>query len=68
MTCASLGNGIGLRLSEPPLLGPGNSAAMVEDGTYSLRVGLSEGRRNHALVSAMVTLGAGGAEILWRAP
>ena len=40
---------------------------MVEDGTYSLRVGLSEGRRNHALVSAMVALGAGGPEILWRA-
>ncbi len=68
ITGASLGNGIGLRLSEPPLLAPGNSAAMVEDGTYSLRVGLSEGRRNHALVSAMVALGAHGTEILWRAP
>lgn len=67
VTGASLGNGIGLSLSEAPDLSPGNAAAMVEDGTYSLRVGLSEGRRNHALVSAMVALGAGGPEILWRA-
>ncbi len=68
ITGGSLGNGIGLSLSEAPDLAPGNIDAMIEDGIYSLRVGLSEGRRNHALISAMVALGAGGAEILWRAP
>ncbi len=64
----SLGNGIGLSLGEAPNLTTDNPAAMVEDGTYSLRVGLSQGRSTHALVSAMVGMGAGGAEILWKAP
>ncbi len=41
---------------------------MIENGTYSLTVGLSEGRRNHALTSAMVALGPDGAEVLWRMP
>jgi hypothetical protein len=68
VTGASVGNGIGLSLAEAPDLAPGNEAAMVEDGIYSLRVGFSEGRRNHALVSAMVALGADEPEILWRAP
>ena len=65
---ASLGHGIGLSLSEMPDLSPGNSDAMIENGTYSLTVGLSEGRRNHALTSAMVALGPDGAEVLWRMP
>lgn len=64
----SLGHSIGLTLNEAPDFSPEQPDGMVEDGTYSLTVGLSEGRRNHALSSAMVVLGASAAEILWRAP
>jgi len=64
----SLGHGIGLTLTEFPYFSSEQLDGMVEDGTYSLTVGLSDGRRNHALTSAMVVIGAGGAEILWRAP
>lgn len=63
-----LGHGIGLSLDEPPALRADSSAAMEQDGVYSLTVGLSEGRRNHALSSAMVALEDGRAEVLWRAP
>lgn len=64
----ALGHGIGLALNEPPALAPDSATGMAENGVYSLTVGLSEGKRNHALTSAMVAVGAGGAELLWQAP
>jgi len=68
MLGGSLGHGIGLSLVEPPDLSPDRPDVMVEDGAYSLTVGLSQGRRTHALTSAMVVLNARAAEVLWRAP
>lgn len=67
-TGSSLGHGIGLTLTEEPDLSLQGQEAMVEDGAYSLTVGLSEGSRNHALTSAMVVMDDTGAEVLWRAP
>jgi len=64
----SLGHGIGLSLTEPPEFALDRSDGMLEDGTYSLTVGLSDGRRSHALSSAMVMVGTSAAEVLWRAP
>lgn len=41
---------------------------MVAEGTYSLTVGLSQGKRHHAFASAMIALAGGKTEVLWRAP
>ncbi len=62
-----LGHGIGLSLIEAPRLTRDGHHPMVEGGVYSLSVGLSRGRRAHALTSAMIALGAERAEVLWAA-
>lgn len=63
----SLAHGIGLSLHEAPDLAPGNPAAMVTEGIYSLTVGLSQGKRHHAFASAMISLAGGKTEVLWKA-
>ena len=68
MLGGSLGHGVGLNLTEPPLFSAQATDSMVANGVYALTVGLSQGRRNHAFTSALVAVGARGAEILWRAP
>lgn len=64
----SLAHGIGLSLHEAPDLAPGKTGAMVAEGTYSLTVGLSQGKRHHAFSSAMIALTGGQTEVLWKAP
>lgn len=64
----SLAHGIGLSLHEAPDLVPGKAGAMVAEGTYSLTVGLSKGKSQHAFASAMISLAAGKTEVLWKAP
>ncbi|MCC6888497.1 MAG: hypothetical protein IT536_08195 [Hyphomicrobiales bacterium] len=60
VTAAARVAAIGLSLDEP-------SPAVCETGTVlSLRAGSSDGRARHAILSAMVAVGEGGAEVLWR--
>lgn len=63
----SLAHGIGLSLHEAPDLAPGKPDMMVAEGTYSLTVGLSQGKRRHVFASAMISLAGGKTEILWKA-
>ena len=62
----SLAHGIGLSLHEAPDLAPGKAGAMVAEGTYSLTVGLSKGKSQHAFASAMIALTDGNTEVLWK--
>ncbi|MFM9967587.1 MAG: M24 family metallopeptidase [Burkholderiales bacterium] len=64
----SLAHGIGLSLHEAPDLAPNKPGAMVAEGTYSLTVGLSQGKNHHAFASAMISLADGKTAVLWRAP
>jgi Xaa-Pro aminopeptidase len=64
----SVGHGIGLSLHEGPEFGDGCPASLVEDGIYSLQVGLADPPSNHILISAIVRATAKGAEVLARSP
>lgn len=61
-----IGNGIGMGIEEPPRLAVGCEEVLVAGGVYTLCAGASDGRQ-HALLSAMVHVGADGPEILWTA-
>ena len=68
MTAASVGNSIGLSLEEAPLLCAADGEETLEAGcVYTLRVGVSDGREHHALVSAMIYVHHDGNEVLWSA-
>jgi hypothetical protein len=51
---------IGLSLDEPM------DASFEPGGVYSVRVGLTDGGEQHAIVSAMIACRDGGNEVLWR--
>ncbi len=56
---------VGLALEEPPHTNPGMT---LENGDiYSVRVGLTNGTAEHAIVSAMVRVREGGTDMLWTA-
>ena len=56
---------LGLALEEPPHTNPGMS---FENGDiYSVRVGLTNGTDEHAIVSAMVRVRESGTDMLWTA-
>jgi len=64
----SVGHGVGLSLHEAPELRAGADATLVEDGVYSLQVGIADRNAGNALLSAMVRNAKTGAEVLLRSP
>jgi Xaa-Pro aminopeptidase len=64
----SVGHGIGLSLHEAPEFRAGADATLVEDGVYSLQVGVADGEAGNALLSAVVRNARNGAEVLLRSP
>jgi Xaa-Pro aminopeptidase len=64
----SVGHGIGLSLHEAPELCAGADATLVEDGVYSLQVGVADAAAGNVLLSAIVRNAKNGAEVLLRSP
>jgi len=64
----SVGHGIGLSLNEAPELRADTDAALVEDGVYTLQLGVAEGAAGNVLLSAIVRTRADGTEVLARSP
>jgi len=64
----SVGHGIGLSLQEYPAFSGAEDAALVEDGVYTLQVGVADPKAGSALVSAIVRNARTGAEVLARSP
>ncbi len=62
----SVGHAIGLSLNEQPELHAGADRALVEDGVYTLQVGLADAQAGHVLLSAIVRNAAKGPEVLVR--
>ena len=67
MIAGSLGNAIGLALEEAPLLGVDSDAPVQAGSVMSVRVGLTDGKGQNAIVSALVLVNALGNELLWSA-
>jgi Xaa-Pro aminopeptidase len=67
---ASVGHGIGLSLNEQPELVAGAEAELVQDGVYTLEVGIADAKAGNVLLSAMVRNApvAAEAEVLARSP
>ncbi len=64
-TEGSLGNGSGLSLTEAPFLDMGSDTQLAEGDIITLRAGLSDDQAGHALLLAMLRVGAGGPQILY---
>jgi Xaa-Pro aminopeptidase len=64
----SVGHGIGLSLDESPQLRADADTVLVEDGVYSLQVGVADAEAGNLLLSAMVRNAKNGAEVLLRSP
>jgi Xaa-Pro aminopeptidase len=64
----SVGHGIGLSLNEQPELCAQADAALVEDGVYTLQLGVADAEAGNVLVSAIVRATAKGPEVLARSP
>jgi hypothetical protein len=56
---------VGLALEEPPNTDPPDAFEAGE--VYSIRIGLTDGEDQHAIVSAMIAVGDNGNELLWTA-
>ncbi|OGA26852.1 MAG: hypothetical protein A3I01_11685 [Betaproteobacteria bacterium RIFCSPLOWO2_02_FULL_65_24] len=67
LTRASLGNAIGLALEEQPLLSAESAVKLEAGDVYTVRIGASDGKERHAIVSAMVAVTDRGNEVLWSA-
>jgi Xaa-Pro aminopeptidase len=65
---ASIGHGIGLSLNQQPELRAGADAALVEDGVYTLQLGVAGAEAGNVLLSAIVRSTAKGGEVLARSP
>jgi Xaa-Pro aminopeptidase len=63
---ASVGHGIGLSLHEGPEFRAAGDTALVEDGVYTLQVGMADAESGNVLMSAIVHNTARGAEVLAR--
>jgi Xaa-Pro aminopeptidase len=64
----SVGHGIGLSLHEGPEFRAAGDAALVEDGVYTVQVGVADAAAGNALLSAIVRSTAKGTEVLARSP
>jgi Xaa-Pro aminopeptidase len=64
----SVGHGIGLSLHEGPEFSAAGDAALVEDGVYTVQVGVADAAAGNALLSAIVRSTAKGTEVLARSP
>jgi Xaa-Pro aminopeptidase len=64
----SVGHGIGLSLDEPPSFRADAQTELVENGVYTLQVGIADAETGNALVSATVRNAPNGAEVLLRSP
>ena len=65
ITKGNMGAGIGLSLSEEPQLLAASEDVLGADCVYTLRVGASDGRQHHAIVSAMIAVHRDRSEVLW---
>lgn len=65
---ASVGHGIGLSLNEQPEFQAGGPTELVEDGVYTLQVGVADPNAGNALLSAVVRSTTTGVEVLARSP
>ena len=63
---ASVGNGIGMAIEETLRLDAKGDAVLEAGAVYTLCAGATDGKQ-HAMLSAMVLVGEGGAEVLWSA-
>jgi Xaa-Pro aminopeptidase len=61
---ASVGHGIGLSLHEGAEFTAAGETALVEDGVYTLKVGTTDAKSGHVLMSAIVRNTRKGAEVL----
>lgn len=66
IAAGTLGNAVGLSLEEPPLLTRDCDARLETGGIYTLRTGLVDAVGG-AIVSAMVSIGDAGGDIIWSA-
>jgi Xaa-Pro aminopeptidase len=64
----SVGHGIGLSLHEGPEFSAAGDAALVDDGVYTVEVGVADAAAGNALLSAIVRSTAKGTEVLARSP
>jgi Xaa-Pro aminopeptidase len=62
----SIGHGIGLSLHEGAEFQASADASLVEDGVYSLQVGVTDAKAGNVLMSAVVHVAAKGTEVLVR--
>ena len=67
MTGENIGNGIGLLVEGEPRLAADNEAILAAGDVCTLRVGISDGRKRHGIVSAMVAVHQDRNELLWSA-
>lgn len=67
MTAGNIGNAIGLSLEEEPRLLANTEEALETGCVCTLRVGVSNGHKHHAMVSAMVSVHEHGNDLLWSA-
>jgi Xaa-Pro aminopeptidase len=65
---ASIGHGVGLSLHKRPEFGAAGDSTLVENGVYTLQVGVADAEAGNVLLSAIVRSTAKGAEVLARSP
>jgi hypothetical protein len=65
MTAGNVGNSIGCFLDEAPQILATSDDRLEPGCVYMLRAGASDGRKQHAIASAIVSVNAQNAEMLW---
>ena len=65
ITAGSVGYSVGLTREQDPHLTASANVELTDGGIYSLRVGTTDPKSGHALLSAMVQIDGDGNEVLW---